>query len=326
MRLKKIIILILFLIVPHNLSALEKYKLPDDLSQEERSKKIDSLKWYNWDDPEDHYLQYQEADAEIYILENEYYLRNNDVNQYSWWVFGHENINNDIMILSDLYTVYSSYEDDGYVSLDDWKDIKPADLLTEMRNIQDAWREDLKAKGLNYVEKMDWIFKPTFDEENKSVLMSYEADWVKPGGNKYKTMQTNAIILGRKGHIELSFVYSIDENTTDEDLKEYSSIAKDFTNGVSFKEGARHADYKSGDKVAAVGIGGLVAGTLGVKALAKAGVFAKFIPLLAKFWWIILAPIAAFGFFGKKTNSNSNSEQIEPEEKPKRKRRSKKID
>jgi len=121
-------------------------------------------------------------------------------------------------------------------------------------------------------------------------------------------------------------VYSIDENTTDEDLKEYSSIAKDFTNGVSFKEGARHADYKSGDKVAAVGIGGLVAGTLGVKALAKAGVFAKFIPLLAKFWWIILAPIAAFGFFGKKTNSNSNSEQIEPEEKPKRKRRSKKID
>jgi uncharacterized membrane-anchored protein len=47
-----------------------------------------------------------------------------------------------------------------------------------------------------------------------------------------------------------------------------------------------------------------VAGTLGVKALAKAGILAKFLPLLAKFWWIIIAPIVAFfGFLGKNDSS-----------------------
>ena len=48
----------------------------------------------------------------------------------------------------------------------------------------------------------------------------------------------------------------------------------------------------------------LVAGSLGVKALAKAGAFAKFLPLLAKFWWILLAPfLLLFSFVGKKNKS-----------------------
>ena len=83
-------------------------------------------------------------------------------------------------------------------------------------------------------------------------------------------------------------------------------FALDFANTISFKEGFKHLDYKSGDKVAAIGIGGLVAGTLGVKALAKAGIIAKFLPFLIKFWWIILAPIVAiFGMFFNKSIDNA---------------------
>ena len=51
-----------------------------------------------------------------------------------------------------------------------------------------------------------------------------------------------------------------------ENLKKWP---KNLQTQLTFQEGYRYSDYKSGDKTAAVGIGGLVAGTLGVKALAK---------------------------------------------------------
>ena len=55
-----------------------------------------------------------------------------------------------------------------------------------------------------------------------------------------------------------------------------------------FNEGFKHSDYKPGDKIAAAGIGRLLAGSLGVKTLAKTGILVK----LLKFWWILLAPLA----------------------------------
>ena len=59
-----------------------------------------------------------------------------------------------------------------------------------------------------------------------------------------------------------------------------------------------------------MGVGSLVAGSLGAKVIAKTGLFAKLLPIFAKFWWILLAPLAAFGFMrgeGNKKNSSSRS-------------------
>jgi len=150
------------------------------------------------------------------------------------------------------------------------------------------------------------------------VNYSYEMFWNGKEG-PYKTMQTMSFVLGRKGFIELSFVRKIDDNT---DLKEFANFAKNFTKGVEFADGSKHTDYKSGDKLAALGIGGLVAGTLGVKVLAKAGILAKFLPLLAKYWWIIIAPIVAiFGFVGKKDSSKVS--RVDEENKPRKWKRRK---
>ena len=76
---------------------------------------------------------------------------------------------------------------------------------------------------------------------------------------------------------------------------------------LKITDGSKYSDYKPGDKVAAIGIGGLVAGTLGVKALGKVGILAKFLPFLAKFWWIILAPIVAIIGFAKKRSSSADT-------------------
>ena len=106
--------------------------------------------------------------------------------------------------------------------------------------------------------------------------------------------------------------------------REFEEMAKGFADSINFDEGYRYSDYKSGDKIAAVGIGGLVAGTLGVKALAKAGVLAKLLGFVAKFWWVILAPLI---FLGSLLNKKSTSgERVSTKTPKKRKSRSKKTD
>ena len=295
---------ILTLILVFNFSfqsfAVEKFMFSKDLSQEERNKKLDTLTWHNWDNPKNHITLLKKPNAEIYILENEYYLKGTkDINQYSWWVFGEEDIESNLMIFSGDQTIYVRYKDEGYVTIDDWKSIKPENLISEMRQIQEAWKDQLKEEGRNYVEELNWIYKPTFDSEKNTVHVSYEGTWNGKKG-RYKTMQTNSIVLGRNGYLDISFVTSIINETTKEELQQIANLAKDFTDGIDFLEGSKHADYKSGDKVAALGVGGLVAGTLGVKALAKVGFLAKITPFLIKFWWIILAPIVAIaGIFNK---------------------------
>jgi uncharacterized membrane-anchored protein len=80
---------------------------------------------------------------------------------------------------------------------------------------------------------------------------------------------------------------------------------------VSFNEGQRYENFDSGvDKVAAYGIGGLIAG----KVLAKAGFFV----LLLKFWkLILLAIVGGFAavkkfFFGKKSKEETTPNDTTP--------------
>ena len=308
--------LIIALILVFNFSfqsfAVEKFMLSKDLSQEERDKKLDTLTWYNWDTSKNHKTLLKKPNAEIYILESEYYLKGTkDINQYSWWVFGEEDIQSNLIIFSGDQTIYVRYKDEGYVTIDDWKSIKPENLIAEMRQAQEAWKDQLKEEGRNYVEELNWVYKPTFDEEKNAVYVSYEGSWNGKKG-RYKSMQTNSIVLGRNGYLDLSFVTSITNETTKVELQQIANLAKDFTDGIDFLDGSKHADYKSGDKVAALGIGSLVAGTLGVKALAKVGLLAKIAPFLLKFWWIIFAPIAAIiGMSNKKKPSTQKRKRKE---------------
>ena len=103
-------------------------------------------------------------------------------------------------------------------------------------------------------------------------------------------MESKNIILGREGHIDQTFVFGDLSNT-----RENADLAKNASLDTSFTEGYTYKDYKSGDKIAAAGIGALVATSLGVKALKSSGGAAAaggILLLLKKFWWILLAPLA----------------------------------
>jgi uncharacterized membrane-anchored protein len=154
----------------------------------------------------------------------------------------------------------------------------------------------------SWTTNVEWIYEPTLNEEKKVVSYSYKVTW----NDKSVTMESKSLKLGKKGHIDSAYVSNI-ENITDFDGE--AKASKEFAEYITFDEGLRHSDYKSGDKV---------------KALVKAGIFAKFLPLLLKFGWILLIPLAFIGklFGGKGQPSSSTDETFET--KPKQTRKKKK--
>ena len=127
------------------------------------------MNWKNFDDPKQHYLQIEEAKASIDILKNEYYLDNwEDINQFSWWTWGY-GIESDLvaMIVGDDYSIYVYWKDEGYIKLDDWKDVNPKAFMDDMISTQNSFKEDSIKNNTSYVTNIEWIFEPTLNDEKK---------------------------------------------------------------------------------------------------------------------------------------------------------------
>ncbi len=123
----------------------------------------------------------------------------------------------------------------------------------------------------------------------------YESD------DEVNTLNYDIRILGRKGFISLNAISDMDYI---DDVEEHID---EIITSVNFTTGNTYADFNPKiDKVAAYGIGGLIAG----KVLAKAGILAKLGVVLAKFWKIIAVGFIALtaGFrkiFTKKNNQEN---------------------
>ena len=287
----------------------EKVASSNNTETSNKTEKFYNLNWNNLDNPKNHDAEIPTSNATVNIIDREIYLTDkNDINELSLLLFDDEDHINHMVIIENEsydYTIYIEFLKEGYISLDDWKNVDSNTLLKDMKT---NMREDIK--------DIKWVFDPKI-YDNKHVTYSYEILWA----DGHKSLETKSLALGRKGYLDIAFVKKVKEDTN---FQDYADAAVEFANTVKFNEGYKHTDYKSGDKVAAVGIGGLVAGTLGVKALAKAGAFAKLLPLLLKFGWILLIPLAFVGklFGGKSQPSSSPDETFET--KPKRTRKKKK--
>mgnify|MGYP001363108056 CR=1 FL=1 len=303
MKIHKIFSFILFYIFISLsiVQALEKEKIA---SKDKLVDKLETLNWHNLTEGKNHYTDVPIANAKIQIYESEYYLKSfKDINQFYWWKFGDGADPDTVFFLQgEDYSIYAYYIEDGYVKLDDWEKIESEDLLNQLKQIAKSKESYYKEKNLKYATGFEWVFDPELNKQNKSISYSYKVFW--SDGNN--TLESKNFILGKKGYIETSYIVNLDEKNMN--FKDEAEYAKDFVNGVIFNDGYKYTDYKSGDKIAAVGVGSLVAGSLGAKVLAKTGFFAKFLPLLLKFWWILLAPLAAFGYIkGKESKENSSS-------------------
>ena len=293
MRKISIYLISIILFFSTQLNAIEKKQLTDA----EWNEKIYTLKWYN-EDGKNISIKIPGSNANLNIYENEMYLLEQDIDQYDWWAYGRAGGTDAIRIFADGYS-YSikKPKNDGYVKIDDWSDVSSEVLIQGLR---DANKD--KGDGLGYAKQITWIYKPSLDKEKNLVTYSYKVIW----DNDTTSMESKNIILGREGHIKQTFVFSDLSN-----VRENADFAKSASLDTTFTEGYTYKDYKSGDKIAAAGIGALVATSLGVKALKSGGGAAAaggFLLLLKKFWWILLAPFAFIGkLLGGGDNEQSNN-------------------
>ena len=166
---------------------------------------------------------------------------------------------------------------DGYIKGDDWSQVDPDEFLEQLKSTSVENNKERMKNGYNTVQDIRWHIKPEFNKDLGYVYYSLIVAF----DDGSETFNSTAMVLGREG---------------------YTDLVKNFI----YKTGAQYTDYKSGDKVAAYGVGALVAGSLGIKGLAKTGALAALAAFAKKLWFIILLP---FIFLFRLITGNKKKEQ-----------------
>lgn len=181
------------------------------------------------------------------------------------------------------FVVEISWEGEGYVSDDDAEDLDYDELLQTMIEETEAANEQRAALGYEGVHLLGWASTPFYDKAAKKLHWAKELQF---DGQDWTTLNYNIRILGRKGYMVMNAIGTM------EDLPAFQADADKILASMNFNDGNRYADFDSNlDEVAAVGIGGLIAG----KVLLKAGLLAKLGLFLAKFWKVIALAVVGLG-------------------------------
>lgn len=180
---------------------------------------------------------------------------------------------------SGSWSLIYSFEDIGYVSDEDAESYDYDSLLETMQadtQVSSAWRVE---NGYESISLVGWAETPKYNRAERSLYWAQELDF---GDVDTNTLNFNVRRLGRKGVLVQNFVA---------DISVLPQVKQNLTQVIAmtkFGEGHRYVDFDpSVDKVAAVGIGGLIAG----KVLAKSGFLALALVFLKKFWFLAFLPL-----------------------------------
>lgn len=187
-------------------------------------------------------------------------------------------------LAEESWGVIITFEEDGYVKDDEAADIDYDALLKEMKSATAEESEERKAAGYEPLELVGWAARPHYDAATHKL---YWAKELKFGGMGENTLNYNIRALGRRGVLVLNAVGSMGQlETIERDMQAVLGF-------VEFNPGHRYTDFVSGDKVAAYGIGALIAG----KVVAKAGILKILLGLLvAMKKGVVVIVVAAFAF------------------------------
>ena len=238
--------------------------------------KIDSLNWIDGPKIINHTNQ-----GKVQLIEGERALINDDAKQIMYWYNGVQY--SSTLFITKNYSEYTDYKyfNEGYVKLDDWKDVNPDKFIKEMRsNAKEANKVRIENK-VSTVEGIEWLQEPTLDREKNSVYYSYLVEF----SDGEVSVNAITLILGRYGYTEVTYV------GFPEDFKiNKNELLEHIVASYSFVEQKKYTNFSTGDKVAAAGIGGLLAASMGIKAF-KAGGLAALLILLKKGGFLIFLPL-----------------------------------
>ena len=185
----------------------------------------------------------------------------------------------------DSWGVTIEYIEEGYVSDEDADEIDYNELLSEMKKDTREESKERVSQGYQPIELVGWASEPFYDKPSHKLHWAKE---LKFADEPLHTLNYNIRVLGRKGVLVLNFIAGMNQKEMiDSSLDSVLAMAE-------FDQGSTYNDFDpSIDKIAAYGLGALVAG----KVLAKTGILAVVLVFLKKFGVIIFAGLA--GLFAK---------------------------
>jgi uncharacterized membrane-anchored protein len=190
------------------------------------------------------------------------------------------------------WAVTIDYEEDGYVADKDADQIDYKELLSQMQEDTSAASKERVKQGYESIELVGWAANPFYDKKSNKLHWAKE---IKFGDQKLNTLNYSIRVLGRKGVLVLNFIAGIDQlKLIEARLNEVLAIAE-------FNDGFKYDEFNpSLDKVAAYGIGALVAG----KVIAKTGILITLLLFLKKFGiFILVGATALAGKFFRRNKS-----------------------
>ncbi len=175
---------------------------------------------------------------------------------------------------------------DGYVKFDDWN---ADDRDAQVQAIWDALDKSIAQQGENLgvdIKLEQWLVEPTLDQENNYLYYATRMNW-----DGAPQINIKATVFDRRGYV--AFVLTpLDGNFAPDRVK---SAIEEVLSAYTPNAAETYADFAEGDKVASVGVLGVLAGIVGVKygkALAV-GLGALLIGLAKKLWFLLLVPLVA---------------------------------
>ena len=194
-----------------------------------------------------------------------------------------------VLLNEKSWAVVVTYSSEGHVSDDDAAKIDYDDMLKDMQKATKEENPERLKQGYPAIELMGWAEQPRYDSASHKLYWARDLKFTSTDGkDEGRTLNYAIRVLGRHGYLSLNAVAPMAE------LAQVSADMPEVVSMTEFDPGNRYTDFNSStDKLAAYGIGALVAGGIA----AKAGLFAKLGILLLKFSKLILVGFAAIGGF-----------------------------
>jgi uncharacterized membrane-anchored protein len=205
------------------------------------------------------------------------------------------------------WAVVFEFSDIGYVKDDDKDKLDADKLLASIKRGTAEANKTRQRAGHPPIEVVGWEMPPKYDAE------THNLEWAIRGSVEGQPiLNYNTRLLGRKGVMEVVLIVQPDQ------LKETLPKFRNLLAGYSYQTGQNYAEYRSGDKIAKIGLGALVLGGAAVGA-AKLGLLTGLLVFLKKGWKLVVVGLAALAggikklFSGRKSRpENASGDEPQP--------------
>lgn len=190
------------------------------------------------------------------------------------------------------WTLLFQFDAIGYVKDEEKDSLNGDNILQSMRDTIPYQNEERRRLGLEEMRSMSWSAPPFYDPVTNNLTWGLQLHFDTGDSINYDIR-----LLGRHGVMEVTLLDS--PETYAQSVPTVNELLKSF----EFTDGNKYAEWKAGDKVAAYGLTGLVAGGATVMA-AKTGLLGKLLAVIAKggkaVFAIIIAVVLGLGSIVKR--------------------------